>query len=149
MVWRPTYRWEQQDVQESPLPKGSVNLTGVGNLSTVMAFESPLQAARSVVFFYADKAADLRKLSDALTDPERVGSIRGDFVVVDDKNVNHAKAGQTYYSGSLPPMSKLRWFFSDQPLLLGLLGFLICILIASIVYRNLRRIRASRAKKVV
>ncbi|MFZ4478518.1 MAG: cellulose biosynthesis cyclic di-GMP-binding regulatory protein BcsB [Rhodoferax sp.] len=148
MIWRPTYRWEQQDVQESLQPKGSMTLTGIGNLAAIMAFESPLQSSRSAVFLYADKAADLRKISDALTDSDRVGSIRGDFAVIDDKNINHAKAGPTYYAGSLPPMNKLRWFFSDQPLVLGLLGLLICILTASIIYRSLRRIRSKRAKKV-
>ncbi len=148
VVWRPTYRWEQQDVQEAQLPKGSLTLTGIGTLAAVMAFESPLQSARSVVFLYADKAADLRKISDALTDPDRFGSFRGDFAVVDDKNINHTKVSPTYYVGSLPPMNKLRWFFSDQPMLLGLLGLLLCLLVASIAYRNLRRIRAKRAKKV-
>lgn len=147
-TWRATYRWAQQDVQATPLPKGSLNLTGTGNLATVMAFESPLQAARSVVFLYADKAADLRKISDALIDPERVSSIQGDFAVVDDKSVNHVKVSETYYVGSLPSLSKLRWFFSDQPLLLGLIGILVCILLAVIVYRPLRGIVARRVKKI-
>lgn len=145
--WLPTYRWEQQDVQTTPLPKGSLSLTGSGNLTTLMAIESPLQATRSVVFLYADKAADLRKISDVLTDPERIASIQGDFVLVDDKNVDHAKVSETYYLGSLPKLSKLRWFFSDQPLVLGLLGILACILIAAIAYRPLRRLIAKRRQQ--
>ena len=145
--WLPTYRWEQKDVQSTPRQQGSLNLSGGGNLTTVMAFESPLQATRSVVLFYADKAADLRKISDVLTDPERMASIQGDFVVVDDKTVDHAKVSDTYYLGSLPALSKLRWFFSDQPLLLGLIGLLATILLAAIAYRPLRRVVASRTKK--
>ena len=145
--WLPTYRWEQQDVQGTPQPKGSMNLSGGGNLTIVMAFESPLQATRSVVLLYADKAADLRKISDVLTDPERVAFIQGDFVVVDDKSVDHAKVSDTYYLGSLPALSKLRWFFSDQPLLLGLIGLLAAILLAALAYRPLRRVMASRTKK--
>ena len=146
-VWRPTYRWEQEDVQESPKPKGGLTLTGVGNLAAVMAFESPLEAARSVVFLYADKAADLRKLSDVLTDPERTSALQGDFAVVDDKGVSHAKVSRTYYLGSLPWLSKIRWFFADQPLLVGLLGGLICLLVATIVYRKLGPVNARRTKK--
>ena len=148
-VWRPTYRWEQEDVQEAHMPKGglTLTLTGVGNLAALMAFESPLAAARSVVFLYADKAADLRKLSDVLTDPERTSSLQGDFAVVDDKGVSHAKVSPTYYLGSLPWLSKLRWFFSDQPILLGLLAGLICLLMAAIIYRKLGPIRAKRIKK--
>lgn len=145
--WLPTYRWEQQDVQSALRPQGSLNLSGDGNLTTVMAFESPLQATRSVVLLYADKAADLRKISDVLTDPERVASIQGNFVVIDDKSVDHAKVGDTYYLGSLPALSKLRWFFSDQPLLLGLIGLLAAILLAAFAYRPLRRVIANRAKK--
>jgi hypothetical protein len=129
------------------MPKGGLTLTGVGNLAALMAFESPLAATRSVVFLYADKAADLRKLSDVLTDPERTSSLQGDFAVVDDKGVNHAKVSQTYYLGSLPWLNKLRWFFSDQPLLLGLLGGLICLLMAAIIYRKLGPVSARRIKK--
>ena len=148
-VWRPTYRWEQEDVQEAHMPKGglTLTLTGVGNLAALMAFESPLAAARSVVFLYADKAADLRKLSDVLSDPERTSSLQGDFAVVDDKGVSHAKVSPTYYLGSLPWLSKLRWFFSDQPILLGLLGGLICLLTAALIYRKLGPVSAKRIKK--
>ncbi len=147
-VWRPTYRWEQQDVQDTPQPKSSLTLTGVGTLAAVMAFESPLQAARSVVFLYADKAKDLRKIADVLTDPERTTALQGDFSIVDDKVVNHAKVGPTYYMGSLPVGNKLRWFFSDQPLLLGFIGLLFCVLIAAIVYRKLRRVNIKRVQKL-
>lgn len=147
-AWWPTYRWEQKDVQVTPKTRGSMSLIDTGNLTTIMAFESPLQSARSVVFFFADKASDLRKISDVLTDPERISSVQGDFAVVDDKSVTHAKVSETYYMGSLPWFSKLRWFFSDQPLLLGLIGILISILIAAILYRPMRRIAVKRFKRI-
>lgn len=146
-TWRPTYRWAQQDVQAMTLPRGSLNLSGSGNLAAVMAFESPLKSARSVVLLFADKSADLRKISDVLTDPERVSTIQGDFAVVDDKSIDHAKVSPTYYVGSLPNLSKLRWFFSDQPLLLALLGIMIVTLMAAMVYRPLRRMVTRRVKK--
>jgi hypothetical protein len=135
-------------VQESPSPKGSLNLSGLGNFAAIMGFESPLKSSRSVVFLHADKAADLRKISDALVDPEQAASIQGDFAVVDDKNVNHTKVSPTYYLGSLPSLSKVRWFFSDQPLLLGLIGLLAGLLAAAIVYRAVRRIGVKRSKKI-
>lgn len=147
-VWRPVYRWEQQDVQSPTQPKGGLTLTGIGigNLAALMAFESPLEAGRSVVFLYADKAADLRKLSDVLTDPERIASVQGDFVIVDDKSVSHTKVSHTYYVGSLPWLSKVRWFLSDQPYVLGILASIICLLMAAIVYRKLGPINAKRRK---
>lgn len=146
--WLPTYRWEQQDVQPSAQPKGSLNLSGSGNLATLMAFESPIQAQRSVVFMYADKAIDLGKISDVLSDPERTASIQGDFVVVEDKTVEHAKVSSTYYLGSLPMLSKLRWFFSEQPLLLGFLALLICVVSAAALYRPLRHVMQKRFQKI-
>ena len=145
--WLPSYRWEQQDVRSITQPQGSLTLSGGGALTTVMAFESPLKATRSVVLLYADKAPDLRKISDVLTNPDRVASLQGDFAVVDDKSVEHAKVSETYYLGSLPAMSKARWFFSDQPLLLGLIGLLASILLAALAYRPLRRVISNRAKK--
>lgn len=146
--WRPTYRWEQKDIDPTPKTTGSLSLTGVGNLTSLMAFESPLKTARSVVFIYADKAGDLRKIADVLTDSERLASIQGDFVVVDDKSINHGKVGETYYLGSLPWLSKLRWFFADQPLLLGGLVILLALLLATVVYRPLRNLSAKRHKRL-
>lgn len=147
-LWRPTYRWEQQDIKESLRPKGSFTLTGTGSLATVMAFESPLQSTRSVVFLYADRAVDLRKLTDALSDPERIASFQGDFAVVDDKAVTHTKVSPTYYLGSLPFFSKVRWFFTDQPLLLGLVGLLICMIMAALIFRRIRPFSAKRTREL-
>jgi hypothetical protein len=144
--WFPAYRWEQKDVVSAALPRGTLVLTGSGNLAAAMAFESPLQSKRSVVVLFADKAADLRKISDALIDPERVSSIQGDFAVIDDKLIDHAKVSSTYHLGSLPNLSKLRWFFSDQPWLLSLIGLLLCIAAAALVYRPLRRLVSNRTK---
>lgn len=146
--WSPTYRWEQQDVDAVPKPNGDFTQVGSGSMTAIMAFESPLKAGRSVVVLYADKATGLQKLSELMTDPERVSSIQGDFLVIDNKNVYHTKVSDTYYTGSLPTVNKLRWFFSVQPLLLGVLGLLVCLVLAAVIYRPLRRIIAKRRKKM-
>lgn len=147
IAWRPGYRWEQQDVQATPKTKGNLSLTGVGSLTSMMAFQSPLTAGRSVVILHADKAEDLQKISDAITDPERIATIQGDFAVFDEKSVRHAQVSETYYVGSLPSLSKLRWFLADQPMLLALLGLVISALIAALVYRPLRTMMAKRSRK--
>ena len=146
--WRPTYRWEQKDIDPATSVLPSLSLSGLGTLTSMMAFESPLKSERSVVFVYADKSADLRKISDLLMDSERTSSIQGDFLVVDDKTVSHAKVSDTYYLGSLPWSSKLRWFFADQPLVLALIALLVAVLLATIAYRPLRKLVAKRAKKI-
>jgi cellulose synthase operon protein B len=145
--WRPTYRWEQRDIDDAPesLEPG-MTLAGTGRLAALMAFESPLKAARSVVVLYADRSSDLRKLADALLDTERVGLIQGDLAVVDDRTVSHTKVGQTYHLGSLPVVRKLHWFLSEQPLLLALLALLASVALATVLYRALRRARLHRAR---
>ena len=147
--WLPTYRWEQQDVQTVPKPNGDFSQVATGDMTAIMAFESPLKAGRSVVVLYADKVTGLPKLSGLLADPERLSSIQGDFVIVDNKNVYHTKVSDTYYTGSLSPTIKVRWFFSDQPLLLGITAILLCLILATLLYRPLRNIIAMRHQKAV
>lgn len=148
-TWRPTYRWAQEDIQSKPISPGNFQLAGNASLATIMAFESPLQAKRSVVFFYADKSGDLRKITDVLSDPERSPSIQGDFVVVDDKNINHTKVADTYHMGTLPALSKIRWFLSDQPLVLALMALLACLIIGAVLYKPLQRIVTQRKKQTL
>ncbi|MFM2049848.1 MAG: hypothetical protein RL682_339 [Pseudomonadota bacterium] len=145
--WYPTYRWGQEDTQTLPSPPGVLSLVGNSSLSTIMAFESPLLAGRSVVYFFADKSADLRKITDVLIDPERIPIIRGDFVVVDDKAITHAQVSPTYYWGSVPFWQKLRWFMADQPMVFGLMALLACLVTAVLVYRPLRHLIDKRAKQ--
>lgn len=145
--WLPTYRWEQQDVQAVPKPNGDFAQLTTGSISAMMAFESPLKTGRSVVVLYADKAAGLQKIAGLLTDPERVSSIQGDFIIIDDKDIFHTKVSDTYHIGSLAIGSKLRWFFSDQPFLLGVLGLLVCSILAAALYRPLRRILGKQSPK--
>lgn len=145
--WGPTYRWAQDDTIQKPNAAGALHLAGTTSLATIMGFESPLQSGRSVVFLYADKANDLRKLADAMIDAERLPSIQGDFVVIDDKAISHAKASQTYYLGSLPWLSKMRWFLGDQPFVLAGLATFACLLLAAVLYRPLKKIVAQRGNK--
>ena len=147
--WLPSYRWEQQDVQPVPKPNGEFTQIAIGSMNAIMAFESPLKAGKSVVVLYADKASGLLKLSELLTDPERISLIQGDFVVVDNKNVYHTKVSDTYYIGALSPVNKVRWFFSDQPLLMAFIGLLVCLVLATLAYRPLRRLIAKQRQKTV
>lgn len=140
------YQWAQEDLQRPPTPPGSLHLGSSEGLSTIMAFESPLKSGRSVVFFYADRSEQLRKISDVIVDFDRLPSIQGDFVVVDDKSIQHARASDTYYVGSLPWLARLRWFLADQPVIFALLAILVALALGLLAYQPLRRI-AARAKR--
>ncbi|RJF92427.1 cellulose biosynthesis cyclic di-GMP-binding regulatory protein BcsB [Noviherbaspirillum saxi] len=145
--WLPTYRWDRPDDQSASVVKGSLSFVGNGSLAAIMGFESPLQASRSVVFLHADRPADLRKIADVLIDSERMSQIQGDFAIIDDKSVNFTKVSPTYTLGSLPAFSKLRWFFSDHPLLFAFIALTISALLAALGYRSLRRLMSKRFKK--
>ena len=145
--WRSIFRWAEADLVPPPAPAGTMNLSGLPSLVTIMAFESPLQSSRSVVFFYADQSADLRKISDALTDPDRLPQIQGDFVVVDDKSITYARVAQTYFVGSLPVVNRLHWLLTAQPLLLAGLVLLVCVALAALLYRPLRQVVPQWVKK--
>lgn len=150
-AWLPSYRWDRADERGArPLPTntGSVSLAQRGRLAAVMGFESPLQAERSVVVLYADVSADLRKIGDLLTDPERSGAIQGDFSIVDDQSVSNVMVGRTYHAGSLPLLGRVHWFFADYPLLFALSALVICLLLAALLYRIRRRIRSGTARKL-
>lgn len=146
---RALYRWEEEDVQAIPRPNANLSLKGASNLSAIMAIESPLKSARTAVFLYADKAADLDKIGAAMRSPDLVPQVQGDFVVVDDTLVSHAMVGDTYYVGSLPLLHHMRWFFSNHPVVIGLLVLCLSLLLAVLCYRVLRRVAARRlaAKK--
>ena len=142
----PTYRWEEKDNQTMPQPKGDLNLTNSGDLTTLMAFESPLKPTRSVVLVHSDKSADLQKITDVLTSIERVGGIKGDLVVFNEKDVSHTKVSPTYYIGALPWLDKFHWFFGDHPMLLGAIAIIVCLLLAIMLYRPMRRLLTRQAK---
>lgn len=145
--WHNGYRWAQEDTVNKAGNPGYLQISGNSSLAAIMGFESPLQSGKSVVFLYADKASDLRKISDALSDMDRLASIQGDFVVVDDKSINHAKASETYYLGSLPWFNKVRWFFSDQPFVMAGLITLAAVLLAALLYRPMKKLVATRRRK--
>lgn len=146
-AFRTNYQWGGEDQTRQLADPGSMNLSSNDGLATIMGFESPLKSGRSVVFFYADKAAHLRKITDALVDFDRSPQIQGDLVVVDDKLIQYTRVADTYYVGDLPWQSKLRWFLADQPLVFALLAVLLVLVLGVLAYRPLRRLVERRHLK--
>ncbi len=140
VTWKPTYRWEQQDNQFTPTPKGDLNLNSGGDLTTLMAFESPMKPARSVVLVFADRPGDLQRVTDVLTNLERISQVKGDLVVFNESDLNHTKVSATYYVGTLPFMSKLRWLFADHPMWAGLVVVLASLMLAVALSQTLRKV---------
>jgi cellulose synthase operon protein B len=135
---RPLYRWEQTDIDASKKPQGGISLSGDADLVTLMGFESPLKPTRSAIYLYADKATDIPRITDLITDSERATSIQGDFVVVGEKSTKHAKVSDTYYLGSIPWINKVRWFLADNPILVAFIALIVALLSAAVLYRPLK-----------
>jgi cellulose synthase operon protein B len=110
-------------------------------LVTLMAFESPLKPTRSVVFLYSDKPGEFKKISDLLFDAERIPAVQGDFAVVNEKTLQHAKVSDTYYLGHLPWHNKVKWFLADHPILVAFMVLLLAVLTAAAAYRPLKFVR--------
>lgn len=147
-AWFPAYPWDPSMSDASEVAKAGISLTGNGNLSILMGFESPLKAGRSVVFLYADRASDLRKIDDLLLDQDRLAMVQGDFAIVDDKNITTTRVGATYELGSLPWLNKARWFMADHPLLFAFIVLLACLLLGALLYRPLRALLPKRRPKI-
>ncbi len=140
-------RWSGQDVQDLSRPEAMLNYQGGSSLATIMAFESPLHTKRSAVVFYADEAGDLGKISDLFYNRERIEDMQGDFVILDRKSVASAKLAETYYVGDLDWFTKLRWWITAHPVIAVLLGVLVSILFAVLMFRWLRKVAAKRLGK--
>lgn len=143
-TWLPNYRWEGKDVHRATDPRGDLKALGGGNLTTLMGFESPLKAGRSVVLVHADQASDLRKIDAVLTDPERLGSVHGDLAVVGDKDLAHTKVSPTYYVGKLNWRQKAQWYLNDHPVWVSVGALLAALLIAALGYVPVRRLLLRR-----
>jgi hypothetical protein len=89
---------------------------------------------------HADKAEGRK--SPTLTNPERVASVQAISLCCRDNTVSHAQDQQTHHVGS-PWLSKVRWFFADQPILLGFIA-LICVWLAVLLYRPFRAMLPKR-----
>lgn len=96
----------------------------------LMGFQSPLDAGRSVVAVLADDPAEVGRLFDAWFKPETLSEFQGSVVLLQDGRLRSLAGNQTYYVGHLPPLTWLRWYFSHNPMLLGLAVGVCCVLLA-------------------
>ena len=141
------YRWEEKDLQQISRPDGIVNFSGGGSMASLMAFESPLRSKRSVVALFSDQDIELEKITNALIDQEDVAAIHGDFVVFNDPDPVHYRVADTYFVGSLPIWTHVRWITSQHPIVTGVLALIAALLISALSFRFLRLLAAKRLPK--
>ena len=92
-------------------------------------------------------AADSKRLTEMtnlFTEPGKAQFVRGDLVLFNGDQINNYLLGGQYNVGHLPLLTKLRWSFARQPMFLVLLCALAALLLATVMYRVLRRMALIR-----
>lgn len=108
-------------------------------------FESPLAKGRSVVLLSGSEPEVLYNALEALMDSDKdlVSQIQGSLVVVRGDKVSSLAAEQNYFVGELDPITHLRWYLAQRPLLIVALGILAAMVLGSVFFLSLR----SRARR--
>ncbi|HEX4870765.1 MAG TPA: cellulose biosynthesis cyclic di-GMP-binding regulatory protein BcsB, partial [Nevskiaceae bacterium] len=137
-------RWEGRDVRGAQDHAGQVILQAGSSLGAIMSFASPLGGDRTAVVLTAGDAKRLVDVANLFTEPGKAQFIRGDLVLLNGNEINHYALGSQYSTGSLPLLLGLRWWFSQQPILLVAAGLLVALLVAIMGFRVLRTMGAAR-----
>ncbi|WP_431271077.1 cellulose biosynthesis cyclic di-GMP-binding regulatory protein BcsB [Dankookia sp. P2] len=116
-------------------------------LGTLIAFESPLTAGRSVVALSGSTPAAMEAMVQALRDPEQLPRVQGDVVLLSGGKVQGYALGNRYTVGWLPFWLWPQYLLGDSPLgLLVLLG-IAPLLMGGPIYWLLRRRAARRLRE--
>lgn len=132
-------RWEDIDLEDAMHRAGDLITKGDGGLGALVAFESPLKSGRSVVAFTGDNDEQIGALAVSMADPKISPHFQGDLVLQSGKRIEGFQMGPTYYVGSLPWLTALRWHLSRQPLLMIVFIALAALMVAAIAFRYLRK----------
>lgn len=132
-------KWQGRDLQAAADHAGHVILEAGHSLGAIMSFESPLSSDRTVVVLTAGDSKRLNAVANLLTEPGKAQFVRGDLVLFNGDQVNNYLLSNQYYVGSLPIMLRIRWWMSRQPVVMLFLTLLSALLLATILYRVLRR----------
>jgi len=135
--------WHDADRSAIGPRHAQLSLNGVSDDGILTGFESPLSNGHSVVALIGATQPANNDLLNALMDPDLLKQIQGGLSVVHARSVSSIASGDVYYVGSLPVLEHLRWVLSAHPLLLALVGLLLAVVIAALLFRSLR-VRAAR-----
>lgn len=123
---------------------GLAVLQGTGPLAAMTSFESPLTAGRSVVALTATDNSAMALLGQALNDPGKISSLRGDLGVMRGDAIESFRINPVYYVGDLPWWQRLWFHLHGHPLLLALVGIGAGLLLTFFVYAALRTMAQRR-----
>lgn len=130
---------------ERNLPRdGWATLKAQGPLGALIGFQSPLASGRSVVVINGTEAAALPATVNVLLDSSKAFHVHGDLTLVRGETVEAFRIGDVYQVGHLSWWRWLWFQLHNHPLLLALLGLLVGVIVALLLYGVLRSIAARR-----
>lgn len=89
--------------------------------SALYSHQSPLNPQRTVVGLLANQSEGLVKLVNALKSQEMSPAIKGDFFVLNEKEVLSFTTSEPYYVGHLPWYILIQWYVTSNAWLIPLL----------------------------
>ncbi|PZN97311.1 MAG: cellulose synthase catalytic subunit (UDP-forming) [Alphaproteobacteria bacterium] len=122
-------------------PASTVNefLYGAAAFTGVTSFESPFSSGRTVVAVLASSPEALPAMVASFADVAVNAQVQGDLSVVMGDGMASYAVGDGYWVGSLPPWLKVAYWASQRPLLMGISGLLLAVLLSFPIFSLLRR----------
>ncbi|MEB0031955.1 cellulose biosynthesis cyclic di-GMP-binding regulatory protein BcsB [Undibacterium sp. RTI2.1] len=136
--------WTGRDIDNIQRRAGEMLASSGGAFGAMMQFESPVTGGRSVVVLTSGDGDNLLGLTKALAKPDLRSKYQGDLVIVKGDKIESVQIGDTYYVGSLPLWTRVKWFLSNHPMILIAFLMLASLIVATILFRFLRKKAASR-----
>jgi cellulose synthase (UDP-forming) len=114
------------------------------NLAAMIGLESPLHSGRTAVIITGSSPDKLLTVVNTFRNRELNPLIQGDLMITGAGRVTSFRIGDEYSVGHLNPVTKLRWWLGNSPLILILFTLIGVLIIALVAYWLLRRLAIGR-----
>jgi hypothetical protein len=114
------------------------------NLATMIGMESPLSSGHTVVMITGSTPEKQMAVLNTFRNRELNPLIQGDLMVATGDKVTSFRVGSEYTVGHLQPLTKIRWWLGNSPLILILFTLIGVLILALVAYWLLSRLAARR-----
>jgi cellulose synthase (UDP-forming) len=114
------------------------------SLAAMIGMESPLRSNRSVVMITGASPDKEMTIVNTFRNRDLAPLVQGDLMVATGGKVTSFRIGSEYTVGSLPIITKVRWWLGNSPLVLILFTLIGVLIIALVAYALLSRLAARR-----
>ncbi|HXC29553.1 MAG TPA: UDP-forming cellulose synthase catalytic subunit [Stellaceae bacterium] len=114
------------------------------NLAAMIGLESPMHSGRTAVIITGSSPDKLLTVLNSFRNRELNPLIQGDLMITGAGRVTSFRIGDEYSVGHLNPVTKLRWWLGNSPLILILFTLIGVLIIALVAYWLLRRLAIGR-----